>query len=46
MNPAERRTQITAEIAERTGIDEAMIDRLIRTFYGKVRGDKLLGTRL
>ncbi len=38
----ERQSQITASIAERTGIDAAMIDRLVRTFYGKVRADALL----
>lgn len=43
MNSVERRAQISAEIAERTGIDEAMINRLVRIFYGKVRADKLLG---
>ncbi|MBB6169278.1 group III truncated hemoglobin [Chelatococcus composti] len=26
-----------------TGIDEAMIERLVRTFYGKARADDLLG---
>lgn len=39
----ERRVQITAEIVERTGIDEAMIVRLVHTFYGKVRVDQFLG---
>jgi hemoglobin len=39
----ERRLLITAEIAERTGIDEAMIERLVRTFYGAVRTDALIG---
>lgn len=43
MTPPERREQITAEIIERTGISEAMIDRLVRTFYARVRGDDLLG---
>ena len=38
-----RRAQATAEIAERTGIDEAMIDRLVRRFYSQVRQDPLLG---
>ena len=38
-----RRARITAEIVARTGIDEAMIDRLVRQFYAKVRGDVLLG---
>ncbi|WP_188261657.1 group III truncated hemoglobin [Azospirillum tabaci] len=39
-------TPQSATIAERvakTGIDEAMIEALVRTFYGKIRGDALLG---
>src|SRR3979490_2053152 len=40
---AERRAQITAEISERTGITEAMIERLVRAFYDKVRIDPVLG---
>jgi hemoglobin len=39
----ERRLQITAEIADRTGIDDPMIERLVRTFYGAVRTDNLIG---
>lgn len=39
---SERQARITASIFERTGIDEAMIERLVRTFYGKVRTDALL----
>lgn len=39
----ERRAQITAQFAERTGIDEATIERLVRAFYAKVRTDPLLG---
>jgi hemoglobin len=39
----ERQLRASAEIAERTGIDAAMIDRLVRTFYGKVRQDEVLG---
>ncbi|HEX5459876.1 MAG TPA: group III truncated hemoglobin [Steroidobacteraceae bacterium] len=38
----ERQLRASAEIAERTGIDMAMIDRLVRTFYGKVRQDEIL----
>ncbi len=37
-----RRAEITAEIVARTGIDEAMIDRLVRRFYAAVREDPLL----
>lgn len=40
---AERRAAITAEIVARTGIDEAMIGRLVHAFYVKVRGDVLIG---
>jgi hemoglobin len=38
----ERQLRASAEIAERTGIDAAMIDRVVRTFYGKVRQDEVL----
>ena len=37
-----RRDKITAEIAARTGIDAAMIERLVRRFYAKVRTDAVL----
>jgi hemoglobin len=40
---AERRERITAEIEARTGIEEPMIERLVRAFYAKVRTDDLLG---
>ena len=30
-------------IVARTGIDEAMIERLVRTFYGRARRDPLIG---
>ena len=39
---SERQVRISAELRERTGIDEALIDRLVRTFYGKVREDEVL----
>ena len=42
MTGAERREAITAEIMERTGITEAMIERLVRGFYAKVRKDAVL----
>jgi hemoglobin len=38
-----RRERITADIVERTGIDEAMIARLVHGFYAKVRADAVLG---
>ena len=39
----ERRERITAEIVANTGIDEHMIERLVHSFYAKVREDALLG---
>ena len=42
MTGAGRREAITAEIAERTGITETMIERLVRGFYAKVRTDAVL----
>src|SRR6478736_776643 len=38
-----RRERLTAEIMQQTGIDEAMIERLVRGFYAKVRLDPVLG---
>ena len=43
LSPSERRARITAEIRAETGIDEAMIERLVRGFYDRVRADPLLG---
>ena len=43
LESARRREKITAAIEARTGIDEPMIERLVRTFYAKVRTDELLG---
>ena len=42
MTGAERREAITAEIVEKTGITEVMIERLVRGFYAKVRSDVVL----
>jgi hemoglobin len=42
MTGAERREKITAGITARTGITEAMIERLVRGFYDKVRRDAVL----
>jgi hemoglobin len=39
----DRRAEVTAAIQTETGIDEAMIDRLVRAFYARVREDTLLG---
>jgi hemoglobin len=38
-----RREALTAQIAAQTGIDAAMIERLVRAFYGCVQADALLG---
>lgn len=38
-----RRAAFAAEVQARTGIDEAMIERLVHGFYGRVRADPLLG---
>src|SRR4051795_13365044 len=43
MTPADRRSTIIADIVSRTGIDDAMIETLVRAFYGKIRKDPLLG---
>jgi hemoglobin len=40
---AERRAAITAQIQAATGIDEAMIDRLVRGFYARVPRDEVIG---
>ena len=40
---AERRARITADLMVRTGIDDAMIERLVRTFYARVQADPLIG---
>jgi hemoglobin len=42
LETSERRAKITAEITARTGIDEAMIERLVRAFYAKIRDDAVL----
>jgi hemoglobin len=40
---AARRARIVSDIVSRTGIDEAMIERLVREFYGRARRDPLIG---
>jgi hemoglobin len=40
---SERRARIVRRIMDETGIDEAMIARLVGTFYDRVRSDPLLG---
>jgi hemoglobin len=42
VDSTERRERITAEIVARTGIDEAMIERLVHGFYARIRDDALL----
>ncbi len=39
----ERRARIVERVRAETGIDEAMIERLVRAFYTRVRADALLG---
>jgi hemoglobin len=39
----QRRAEITAAIQAETGIDEAMIERVVRGFYARVRNDPLIG---
>ena len=34
---------MTAELMARTGLDEFLLDRLVRAFYGRVRQDEMLG---
>lgn len=41
-NPAPQK-EVSAEIAARTGIDDAMIGTLVRSFYGRVARDPVLG---
>ena len=37
------RPALTAELVERTGLDEAILHRLVHRFYDRVRADPLLG---
>ncbi len=41
--PAERRALITSEIAVRTQIDDAMIEKLVRAFYARAAQDPMIG---
>lgn len=47
MTPAEsaaaRRAAAIAQLQAETGIDEAMIERLVHGFYGRVRADPVIG---
>ncbi len=40
---SERRIEVTRAIRDETGIDEAMIERLVHGFYDRVRADDMLG---
>jgi hemoglobin len=40
---SDRRAAITVQIQADTGIDEAMIERLVQAFYARVRADPLIG---
>lgn len=40
---SERRLAIQSRLREETGIDDAMIERVVRVFYAKAREDALLG---
>lgn len=39
----ERRAAIVQQMREQTGIDESMIEQLVRGFYARIREDALLG---
>lgn len=39
----ERRARITADIMLKTGIDEPMIERLVRLFYQRIQAEPVLG---
>lgn len=43
MTERSQRDTAMADIQNRTGIDEAMIERVVRAFYARVREDDLLG---
>lgn len=43
MTETHRRDHVINEIVERTGIDEAMIEHLVRSFYARIREDAVLG---
>ena len=43
IDPRQRQARSQAAATARTGIDEAMIDQLVRTFYGRVQLDPILG---
>lgn len=40
---SERRQAFASDVSARTGIDEAMIERLVHAFYDRIRADEVLG---
>ncbi|SFG26110.1 hemoglobin [Palleronia marisminoris] len=43
LQPVSARPAITADLMERTGLDEPLLTELVHRFYGKVRADAVLG---
>lgn len=43
ISSSERRAAITAAVQAETGIDEAMIEKLVRAFYQRVQADPMIG---
>jgi len=43
LSDAERRAQVVQRAREETGIDETMIEQLVRGFYARIGADELLG---
>ena len=43
LSGTERRARIIEQIRTETGIDESMIERLVQSFYARVRDDALIG---
>lgn len=43
LSGTERRARIVEQIRAETGIDESMIERLVHSFYARVRDDALIG---
>ncbi len=41
--PASTRLGLTADLMQRTGLDENVLETLVQRFYGRVREDDLLG---
>ncbi|WP_424927356.1 group III truncated hemoglobin [Amaricoccus tamworthensis] len=41
--PASARPDLTADLIQRTGLDENVLETLVQRFYGRVREDDLLG---